>query len=468
MQKKNAYLWGMITKILPSVIQVLTNIILARLLSPSDFGTIGVLNVFFLVANVLIESGLGGSLVKEEKISKIDCSTIGTFSLFISIVIYAFLFVLAPIIETYFDIQGLIKIVRIISISFVISSFGIVPHALLTRDLKFKSLFYITIVSVLLSSLLAIFLASNNYGVYSLVAYQLGIVSFSVILSIAKSKYFYVPGFSKDSFKRLFSFGFYTTITSVIDTIYENLLAMLIGKYLGVVQAGYLTQAKKLEEGMTSSISRALANVSFPIMTKIKDDRLVFIKESYLLIENIIKYLFPVLIVAIVLAEEIIEILLGVEWLKSVFYFKLLMWAGLTMIIESIIRSYIKSLCRVKLLMNLTFIKRLLGILILVICVAINKNLLVYGYVVGSILALVLNSFYFAKAISIRILDLYKFLFNKLWAFISVFLFFVYLKSTIGNDILFLLIVSSVIITYYAYILLPYLKNIYNTHRNVN
>ena len=300
MINKNAYLWGMITKMLPSVIQVLTNIILARLLTPSDFGTIGVLNVFFLVANVLIESGLGGSLVKEKHISKIDCSTIGTFSLLISIFVYTLLFAFAPIIEGYFDIQGLTRIVRVISISFIISAFGIVPHALLTRDLKFKSLFYITIASVSISSLLAIFLASRNFGVYSLVAYQLGIVFFSAILSILQSRYYYVPAFSRDSFKRLFSFGFYTTITSVIDTVYENLLAVLIGKHLGVVQAGYLTQAKKLEEGMTTSISRSLANVSFPVMTRIKDNREEFIKESFLLIENIIKYLFPILIFTII------------------------------------------------------------------------------------------------------------------------------------------------------------------------
>ncbi len=468
MLNKNAYLWGIVTKILPSLIQIVTNIILARLLTPSDFGTIGVLNVFFLVANVLIESGLGGSLVKEEKVSKLDCSTIGTFSLFISFVIYALLFVFAPIIETYFGILGLTKIVRIISISFIISSFSIVPNALLTRELRFKSLFYITIVSVLLSSFLAIFLAAKNYGVYSLVAYQLGIVFFSAILSIIKSRYFYIPGFSKDSFKRLFSFGFYTTITSVIDTVYENLLAMLIGKYLGVVQAGYLTQAKKLEEGMTTSISRALANVSFPIMTKIKDNRQAFIKESYLLIENIIKYLFPVLIVIIVLAEEIIVVLLGREWLESVFYFKLLMWAGLTMIIESTIRSYIKSLCKVKQLMNLTFLKRILGILILIVCVALNKEFLIYGYIVGSILALLLNSFYFANAISITISELYKFLFNKLWVLISVFLLMIFLRYIIDNRILYVFIVLLILIAYYAYILLPSLIEISKTRRNVN
>jgi O-antigen/teichoic acid export membrane protein len=468
MINKTAYLWGMITKILPSVIQVLTNIILARLLTPSDFGTIGVLNVFFLVANVLIESGLGGSLVKEKQISKIDCSTIGTFSLLISIVIYILLFVFAPIIEGYFDILGLTRVVRVVSISFIISAFGIVPHALLTRDMKFKSLFYITIASVSISSLLAIFLASRNFGVYSLVAYQLGLVFFSAILSIMQSEYYYVPVFSRDSFKRLFSFGFYTTITSVIDTVYENLLAMLIGKHLGIVQAGYLTQAKKLEEGMTTSISRALANVSFPVMTKIKDNREEFIKEAYLLIENVIKYLFPILIFTIILAEEIIVILLGPEWLDSVIYFKLLMWAGLTMIIESIVRSYIKSLCKVKPLMNLTFIKRSFGILILVFCVVLNKEFLVYGYIIGSILALLLNSFYYASVVAIRITDFFTFLFCKMWFFIVVFVFFVYVKPFIANEIIYFLIVSLILIIYYAYVSMPYLKRIYNTCKNVN
>ena len=129
MQHKDAYLWGLTSKFGPITIQLVSNFVLARLLTPEDFGTVGVLAIFFTMASALIDSGLGGSLVKEEKISSIDCKTIATFNFFVSLTLYLVLFSFASNIEAFFQIKNLTNVTRLISLTFIIGAWGIVPNA---------------------------------------------------------------------------------------------------------------------------------------------------------------------------------------------------------------------------------------------------------------------------------------------------------------------------------------------------
>lgn len=399
MQHKDAYLWGLTSKFGPITIQLVSNFVLARLLTPEDFGTVGVLAIFFTMASALIDSGLGGSLVKEEKISSIDCKTIATFNFFVSLTLYLVLFSFASNIEAFFQIKNLTNVTRLISLTFIIGAWGIVPNALLSRELKFKTLCIIAITSNLISAIIAIILALMNIGVYALVLFYLINSFVSVLMTCYASKYIPKFGFSKKSFRRLFSFGFFTTVTLVIDTIYENILTSLIGKYLNVKHAGYMSQAKKIEDGLSSSVIKAINNVTFPILTKLRADNNLFKKEANSIYTLISMLSIPILLTASLFSTIVVKILLGNQWLNAAFYLRVLLFAGIIMEFESLIRSFIKSYCAVNTLMKATIIKRCVGIMIIIASLWLSPYYLVYGFILSSFVGYVINSYVYCKLI---------------------------------------------------------------------
>ena len=407
MQHKMAYVWGLAGKFVPSFIHLVANIILARFLTPDDFGTIGVVTIIFTVANVLIDSGLGGSLVKEKNITKLDCSTIATFNSVVGLIIYVIIFFSAGFWESYFEIDGLTSIIRILSITFLIGPIGLVPKAIMNRELKFGAISIIAIVSILVASVVSIVMALMGSGVWSLVAFQLVNTAVMVLISCVYCKYIISFRFSWESFKRLFSFGFFTTITSAIDTIYENLITTLTGKYLNVTHAGYLSQAKKLEEALTTSMATAIGNVSFPIITKLKDDIHAFRKECFSVYKVIPLLTFPLLLMVSAFSTEIVELLFGKQWIPAGPYLSALIYAGLFIILETLIRSFIKSFCEVKKLAVATLIKRTLGILILIVAIIIKPESIVNAYILSSLVGLVVNAILFHRILTVSLWELF-------------------------------------------------------------
>lgn len=449
MKNKKAYLWGILSKILPAAIQLGTNMLLARFLTPNDFGTIGILAIIFTVANVLVDSGLGGSLVKENSISKEDCSTIGHFNLVVSSILYICLYFLAPYIERYFEIENLTIIIRLLSLTFIIGALGLVSKSLLIRELRFDALCVISIASITIASIVAIVMAIYKCGIYSLVTFHLVNSLVSTIISINISKYSLSFKFYRESFHKLFSFGIFTTISSVIDTIYENLITTLTGKFLNVSQAGYLTQAKKLEEGMSSSVVLTIANVSFPVMTRLKDDIVKFKSEAFLLMRIIIWLLFPILFVSIIFSEHIIVLLFGEQWLPASSYFSLLLFAGLLLIIETLLRTLIKSLCAVKQLMYITLIKRILGIVLIIICSLINNEWIILGYIISCALGVIMNAYLYAKIINCQIFDIIYSIIKLMIPSLMLFVVLIFFYCSISSIRVLLLLNILLVAVYY-------------------
>ncbi len=406
MQHKMAYIWGLAGKFVPSFIHLAANIVLARFLTPDDFGTIGVVTIIFTVANVLIDSGLGGSLVKEREISKLDCSTIAAFNSVVGLIFFLGVFFTAGFWEDYFEIKNLTGIIQVLSLTFLIGPLGLVPKALMNRDLKFGAISVIAISGVLVASVVAIVMAALGAGVWSLVVFQLVNTSVMVLASCLYCKYVVSFRFSMKSLKRLFSFGFFTTVTSVIDTIYENLITTLTGKYLNVSHAGYLSQGKKLEEALTSSMASAIGNVSFPIITKLKDDMPAFKKECFSVYKIIPVLSFPLLLMISAYSTEIVVLLFGNQWSPAGPYLSALIFAGLLIILETLIRSFIKSFCEVKKLAVATLVKRVIGILILVVAIIIKPGAIVYAYIISSLVGLIVNGILFHRILSVSIWEL--------------------------------------------------------------
>lgn len=409
MQNKKAYIWNFGGSLIPQVLFLLTNIVLARFLTPSDFGAVGVLSIFVSLASTLTDTGFSGSLVKEKTISPLDCSTVFVFNLSVSCTIYILLFLSSALIESFFSYPGLQYIVRSLCLVFVIRAIGIVPRAQLTRNIRFDIQAKIAIFSVTIACIVAIIGGIIGWKSYALVAYQLIYAFVETVLLISTTKYKISLRFSVESFKRLFSFGFFTTICTTIDTIYENIMAMLFGKFLNMSAAGYLSQAQKLEVASTNSLVRTLNSVSFPILTKKRDDIPDFIRETNSIQQTFISLIFPVLFIIIIFAKEIVVLLYGKEWLEAGIYLQLLIFVGMFYILECLDRNNIKSLGQVKALSKITIIKRGIGLSIILACLLISPFSMLYGYIISTMLGFLFNKALYCKITGVHfIIDLWR------------------------------------------------------------
>lgn len=396
MQSSKFYLYGLGGKFIPQAVYILTNIILSRLLLPSDFGVIGVLTVFFMIAETLMDAGFGGSLINKKDIKKIDCSTVFVFNLTVSHVLYVFLYVGADYIEKYFLIDNLSTITRIVGLVFVINSWGLVVNTLLIKELRFKDTMNLSIISGIIASIVSIVFAVCKFGVYSLVAYQLTLAICRVIGAYMLHPICLSFKFSLKSFKDIAPFGIYTTIILVIDNIYENILTILYGKYLTLRETGYISQSKRIEESVSKTLVATINGVAFPILSSI-NEKSVFIKEANDLYKSICLILFPLLILVSVFSDEIINILLGKEWVGAGLYLSLLIYAGVFMLMEALYRNFIKSLGEVKQLLIYTIYKRIVGFLLIFSALAINIDYVLYLYIVSAAVAFLLNLYLFCK-----------------------------------------------------------------------
>lgn len=408
MQYKSKYVWALAGRFLPLLIYLATTVILARFLSPDDFGKVGVLSVFFVVANTLMDAGLGGSLVKEPHLTKLDCSTIQMFNIVVSHALYLILFIFSDFIEMYFNVDGLSSITKILCLIFVINSWGVVPRSLLTRDLKFKSLTIINVVAVLIAAVISVILAILDYGVYSLVAYQIvnGIVS--VVLSIIVSHYWISFKFSMSSFKKLIPFGAYTTLSTTIDTLYENMITFFFGKYLNMQQAGFLYQAKRIEEVPSHAIASTISTVAFPVLTKLRADKLKFAEECNSIFKMVLLLTVPLLFTISIFAEPIICLIFGEQWQQAAPYLSLLIFAAIFSIAETLNRAFIKSTTNVALLMQYTFVKRIIGIAVILLCLLIDVSWILYGYVLSTGVGFVINAILLNKISEVKLYDQLK------------------------------------------------------------
>lgn len=456
MNNKKDYLWGALSKFVPEGIYLVTTMVLARMLTPEDFGIIGVISIIFTVANTLTEAGLGGSLIKEKNLSDIDCSSIFCFNTVISIILYIIVFFSANFIESYYNVHGLANVTRVISLTFVINSFAMVPKSLLSREIQFKKLFEISLYSVVVASLVSIGLAFLGAKVYAIVGYRLVLTLVAAILAIIYSDYHMSFKFSFDSLKRLLPFGVFTTLSSIVDSIYENLLAAIFGKTSGMGNTGYFYQAKKTIDALQITITSTIGRVAFPILSKIKENGDALNKETDSLLRFVVLFFTPLLVVASAFSREIVILMYGSQWAESGIYLQLLIYAAIFMVMENLNRTFIKSLGKGQPILYVSLIKRTIGILVVFATFYFNPVYLVHAYIVTAFLGFLINQ----VAYSYLSRTSFKRSF-KLACFYMCPNFIILIISNIVElynfDFFFKLIIDTGILTMYYFVLCKYL-----------
>lgn len=319
----NGLLWRFLERIGTQGIQFIISIVLARLLMPQDFGTIGLLTVFIAVAGVIVQSGFGVALVQKKDTTDQDYSSVFYLSLFFSIILYMVLFLTAPFVADFYSEPLLVPVLRVMAISLVIGAFASIQNAVLSREMKFRKGFFVSLGGVVTSGTVGITMAYNGYGVWSLVFSQLtGQIASTLILWLTVR---WRPRllFSFDSLNRLFRFGFKLLFSGLLDIVFNNLYPLIIGKLFDRTMLGYYNRGQSLPSLVMGNINGTIAGVIFPALTKWQDDKARVKELLRRMLVTSSFFVFPMMFGLAVIAEPLVKILLTDKWIPCVPFMQL-------------------------------------------------------------------------------------------------------------------------------------------------
>lgn len=359
--------WSLLQRVGAMVISFFTNIVLARLLTPDDFGSVGLILTFVSIADLFVDAGLGQSLIQKQNVGKHDISTVYTTNLLLSIVFFASIFVIAPWVEDYMEVPKLALYLRVDSVTIILRSLYVVHSAILNKQLNFKTLAKVSIGASLSSSFVAIMMALFGFGIWSLICKN--IIMHLVFCILYRANVRIKPSLyiNKVSLKQLFSFGWFVSLSSLIDVLYTNLASFIIGKRYSVEQLGYYTQAHNLKQIPVYSLSMVISQVLFPMFSKEQDSTAQIKTYAQKIITISTALVFPLMLCLVVVAEPLIILLYSSKWLPSVPYFRILCVAGLVNILIHINRSILMALGASKSLFKVQLAAMCIGVLLMVI-----------------------------------------------------------------------------------------------------
>jgi len=390
----SGFFWSFGSNVGTRVTALVVGIILARLLTPADFGLVAMLYIFFQISHSFVNSGFSQALIREKEISEEDKSTTFYVNILVSLLFYFLLWIAAPLIASFYQQPKLLWLTRFMGLSVIFNALTIVQSALLTQELNFKSLSYVEIGTNVITGGVAITLAFRGFGVWALAVNY-------VLRTFIRSIFFWIInpwkpiGFiNKKSFKKLFGFGSKLLASGLIETTYQNIYKLIIGKFFTASILGFFTQAQNLKNNASQGIVSSLQRVTYPILSKIKNEP-ERLKSGYRKIIQVTSFfVFPAMIGLAITAKPLIVTLMGEKWLPAVSMLQILCFSGILYHFHAINLNVLKVVGRSDLFLKLEVIKKINITIAIVIGLQFGIWGLLIGQVISSYIALYINMYY--------------------------------------------------------------------------
>ncbi|AKB33079.1 Lipopolysaccharide biosynthesis protein WzxC [Methanosarcina siciliae HI350] len=398
-------IWTFLEQIFRVGIQTIVTIILAWFLLPEDFGLMAMIAVFFAIAYSLMDSGFSQALIRKKEVNQTDYSTVFYTNLVLGLLFYALLFASAPFIASFYDEPRLIMLARVVGLVVIINSFQLVQVADLTRKLNFKVQLKVTLPSAIFSGVVAVSMAAMGFGVWSLVA-QMLISSFAATaLYWTVNKWRPSKDFSVISLNEMFGFGSKLLASGLIDTAFQNIYVIVIGRLFSATLVGYYFFAQKIQMLVISQLTGSVQKVTYPALSSIQDDNTT-LKAFYRRIIQVVTYtVFPFVIALAVLAKPLFSLMLKEDWLPAVPYLQLLCIAGLLYPLYAINLNILKVKGRSDLFLYLELVKKLMIVIIILVSVKYGIFGILIGQIVSSVIAYIPNSYFSIKLIDYSVTE---------------------------------------------------------------
>ena len=396
--------WSSVERFSVQGIQFVVLVVMARLLSPKDYGLVGMLAIFLAVSQSLIDSGFSQALIRKQDRTETDNSTVFYFNIAVGLLLYALLFVSAPWVAAFYRTPELVPVMRLLCAGVVFNSLAVVQRALLTVRVDFKTQAKASLSAAVSSGVVGIGMAYTGCGVWSIVAQQLVNLGVNTFLLWVFSRWRPRRTYSWQSFRELFSFGSKMLASGLLDVVYRNIYLIAIGRLFTATNLGYYTRAHQFAEFPSSNLTGILQRVTYPLLCEIQDDdaRLALAYRKFLRVSAFV--IFPLMTGLAAVAEPFVLLLLKEQWLFAATLLQILCLAMMWYPVHAINLNLLQVKGRSDLFLRLEIIKKTVGACVLCVTVPMGLTAMCVGQIATSFFSLVVNTHYTGKLIRVGFL----------------------------------------------------------------
>lgn len=386
------FLWRFFERCGAQFVTLIVSIVLARILTPSDFGTVSLIMVFTTILQVFVDSGLGTALIQKKDADDLDFSSVFYFNFAICLILYLGMFVAAPFIAKFYKNVSLTPIIRVISLTIVMSGVKGIQQSYVSRNMLFKKFFFATLGGTLFSAVLGIGMAYAGFGVWSIVAQQLSNTAIDTLILWITVDWRPKRMFSWQRLKSLLSYGWKLLVSSLLDTIYNNLRNLIIGKIYTSSDLAYYNQGDKFPKVIVMNINASIDSVLLPSMSGEQENKERVKSMTRRAIKTSTYIMAPLMMGLLFCAEPIVRLLLTDKWLPCVPYLRIFCFTYMFWPIHTANLNAIKAMGRSDLFLKLEIIKKVVGLILLFITMRISVMAMAYSLIFSGILSQIINS----------------------------------------------------------------------------
>lgn len=389
--------WSGIDNVVQMGVTFVVSIVLARLLSPDDYGLLGLIAVFTAVCQALINGGFTTALIRKKDATDDDYNTVFISNLGMSLLLYAIIYLCSPAIANFFERQELVALTRVSSLGMIIGAFALVQQTRLTKRIDFKTQTKITIIASVTSGIIGIVMALLDFGVWALVAQQLSATSLRTILLWFYNKWIPQLRFSSASFHELFGFGWKMMVSGLLDTIWKELYQVIVGKFYSPATLGQYTRAKQFSQLFSSNLTTVVQRVTYPVLSNIQDDKERMVSAYRRIIKTTMFITAVSMFFLGAISEPLLYCLIGSKWHEAATYLPLICISGSLYPLHAINLNMLQVQGRSDLFLGLEIIKKILGLLPLAVCIFYGVLPMLYVNLIIAFISYILNSYFPGK-----------------------------------------------------------------------
>lgn len=450
-QTKKGLYWSAIGNFANQGMRFAFGIILARLLSPDAYGVIGMLSIFMCIVSTFIDCGFSQALISKQNRTQADFSTEFWFNIGVGIAGYFILFLSSPLIADFYNMPILSPILKVIGLGIVINSLCVVQSAQFAIQLDFKTPAKISVFTQMVSGIVGIALAYCGWGVWALVFQQVGSSLFNAILLWILAGWRPTVEFSKDSFNYLWSYGSKVLGASLIQQVYDNLYPLVIGKFFNASQLGLYSRANGFATLPSTNLSSILGSVTFPVLSKLNNDKDKLIAVYVKMIRCTSFLVFPLMIGMAAVAGPLVKLLLNPQWNGCIIMLQILCFALIWQPLSFLQINLLKVIGRTDIILKLEIMKRSVGLITIFVSIPFGVIGMCWGFALFYIYSFTLNTFFTSKTLQIsfkrQIKDIIPILLNALIMGLVVYVCTLFLQISVF--LLFILCILIGIVYYY-------------------
>lgn len=402
------FIWRFAERSGAQLVTVIVSIVLARLLLPEDYGTIALVTVFTTIMQVFVDSGLGTALIQKKDADDLDFSSVFFFNFAVCILLYLVMFFAAPFIASFYNMPELTPVVRVISLTIVISGVKGVQQSYVSRNMLFKRFFYATLGGTIFSAFLGISMAYAGFGVWAIVAQQLSNTTIDTLILWITVKWRPKLMFSWKRLKDLLGFGWKLLCSALLDTVYGNLRSLLIGKVYSSADLAYYNEGMKFPNLIVTNINTSIDSVLLPAMSKEQDnkDRVKNMTRRSIMVSCYI--MAPLMIGLACCASNIVVVVLTEKWLPCVFFLQIFCITYMFYPIHTANLNAIKAMGRSDLFLKLEIWKKVIGLILLLATLFISVKAMAYSLLISTLTSMIINSWPNKKLLDYSFLEQMK------------------------------------------------------------